>query len=189
LDCPQKVRHFLGAFFMGQSKYSLEFKTDCVVKVLQRHHSISVVAKELGISKSLVKQWVKYYIQHGSKGLLRIRNRVYDVKFKLKVLHSISESHLSIKQACLKFNIGAESSILNWQHAYEKSGILGLENKPRGRPKIMSDNKDKKRKSDKVLTREEELLLENERLRAEIDYLKKLDALALASKKQKPSKS
>lgn len=53
----------------------------------------------------------------------------------------------------------------------------------------MSENKDKKRKSDKVLTREEELLLENERLRAEIDYLKKLDALALASKKQKPSKS
>jgi len=173
---------------MGKSKYSLEFKTDCVVKVLQRHQSISVVAKELGISKSLVKQWIKYYVQHGSKGLLRIHNRVYEVKFKLKVLQSISEGHLSIKQACLNFNIGAESSILNWQHAYEKIGILGLENKPRGRPKIMSNNKDKKRKSEKVLTREEELLLENARLHAEIDYLKKLDALALASKKQKPSK-
>lgn len=78
---------------------------------------------------------------------------------------------------------------MNWQHAYEKSGILGLENKPRGRPKIMSNNKGKKKKSDKFLTREQELLLENERLRAEIDYLKKLDALALASKKQKPSRS
>lgn len=55
---------------MGKSKYSLEFKTDCVVNVLQRHHSISVVAKELGINKSLLKQWVKYYIQHGCKGLL-----------------------------------------------------------------------------------------------------------------------
>ncbi|MCT2563702.1 helix-turn-helix domain-containing protein [Chryseobacterium herbae] len=174
---------------MGKSKYSLEFKTACVVKVLQGCNSISSVAKELEISKSLVKQWIKYYVQHGSGGLLRTNNRVYDARFKLKVLQSISESHLSVKQACLKFNIGAESSILNWQHAYEKSGILGLENKPKGRPKIMNNNKGKKKKSDKSLTREQELLLENERLRAEIDYLKKLDALALASKKQKPSRS
>lgn len=47
----------------------------------------------------------------------------------------------------------------------------------------MSDYKRKKRKSDKPLTREEELLLENERLRAEIAVLKKLDALILARKK------
>jgi len=54
-----------------------------------------------------LKQWVKYYIQHGSKDR-RIHNRV----FKLKVLQSISENHLSVKQACLTFNVGAESSIL-----------------------------------------------------------------------------
>ncbi|WP_454046887.1 transposase [Chryseobacterium sp. Marseille-Q8038] len=110
IDCPQKLDTFRG-IFAGKSKYSLEFKTDCVVKVLQRHRSISVVAKELVISKSLLKQWVKYYNQHGFRGLLRIHNRVYDVKFKLKVLQSISESHLSIKQACLQFNIGVKSSI------------------------------------------------------------------------------
>ena len=49
----------------------------------------------------------------------------------------------------------------------------------------MSDYKRKKRKSDKPLTREKELLLENERLRAEIAVLKKLDALILARKKPK----
>lgn len=78
---------------------------------------------------------------------------------------------------------------MNWQRDYEKGGILGLENKPIGRPKIMSDYKRKKRKSDKPLTREEELLLENERLRAENDFLKKLDALTLKKNKQKPSKN
>ncbi|MDH6253088.1 transposase [Chryseobacterium sp. H1D6B] len=174
---------------MGRSKYSLEFKVACVDKILQYNHSISSLSNELGVNKSLLKQWVKYYVQYGFKGLVRTNNRIYDVKFKLKVLQSISRNSLSVKQACLKFNIGAESSVLNWQNAYEKSGILGLENKPRGRPKIMSTNKDRKKKSDKVLTREQELLLENERLRAEIAYLKKLDALTLASKKQKPSKS
>ena len=44
-------------------------------------------------------------------------------------------------------------------------GIAGLQSKPKGRPKSMSDYKRKKRKTDKPLTREEELLLENESLR------------------------
>jgi len=36
LDCPQKVRHFLGAFlFMGISKYSLEFKKNCVETIIR----------------------------------------------------------------------------------------------------------------------------------------------------------
>lgn len=103
----------------------------------------------------------------------------------MKVLASIREGKYSIKESAVKFNIAAESSIINWQRDYEKSGILGLENKPRGRPKMMNDYKRKKRKSDKPLTREEELLLENERLRAEIAVLKKLDALILARKKPK----
>ena len=37
-------------------------------------------------------------------------------------------------------------------------GIAGLQPKPKGRPKSMSDYKRKKRKTDKPLTREEELL-------------------------------
>ena len=50
----------------------------------------------------------------------------------------------------------------------------------------MSDYQRKKKKSGKPLTREEELLLENERLRAEIDFLKKLDALIQARRNPKP---
>lgn len=100
-------------------------------------------------------------------------------------MEEIDSGRSSIKESALKFNIAAESSIINWQRNYEKFGILGLENKSRGRPKIMSDYKRKKKKSDKPLTREEELLLENERLRAEIAVLKKLDALILARKKPK----
>ncbi|MNL14753.1 hypothetical protein D3C87_1357100 [compost metagenome] len=53
----------------------------------------------------------------------------------------------------------------------------------------MSDFKDKKSKSEKPLTREEELLLENEALRCEIDYLKKLQALIQAEEKAKNRKS
>ncbi|WP_446681951.1 helix-turn-helix domain-containing protein [Epilithonimonas hominis] len=133
----------------------------------------------------MVRRWVKFYELYGVAGLERSGNRKFSVEFKLKVLREIDSGRLSIKESALKFNIAAESSIINWQRNYEKFGILGLENKSRGRPKIMSDYKRKKRKSDKPLTREEELLLENERLRAEIAVLKKLDALILARKKPK----
>lgn len=59
----------------------------------------------------------------------------------------------------------------------------------------MTNYKRKKRKSDQPLTREEELLLENERLRAEVDFLKKFNALIqaeenkLKGKKNKPLKN
>ena len=67
-------------------------------------------------------------------------------------------------------------------------GIAGLQPKPKGRPKSMSDYKRKKRKTDKPLTREEELLLENERLRCENALLKKLQALIQAEEAAKKRK-
>lgn len=168
---------------MGISKYSLEFKKNCVETIIRDSRSAKSVAQDLGLDTAMVRRWVKFYDLYGAAGLQRRSNREYNVRFKLKVLEEIDSGRSSIKESALKFNIAAESSIINWQRNYGKFGILGLENKSRGRPKIMSDYKRKKRKSDKPLTREEELLLENERLRAEIAVLKKLDALILARKK------
>lgn len=170
---------------MGISKYSLEFKKNCVEKIIRGSLSASSVAHDLGLAAAMVRRWMKFYELYGIAGLQRRSNREFSVKLKLKVLEGIDSGMFSIKESALKFNIAAESSIINWQRNYEKFGILGLENRPRGRPKIMNDYKRKQRKSDKPLTREEELLLENERLRAEIAVLKKLDALILARKKPK----
>ena len=170
---------------MGESKYSLEFKVSCVEKIKKKDLSIHSLAQELGLDATVVRKWKRFYDLYGIEGLQRRSNRRYDVKFKLRVLETIKAQDLSLKQAAARFNIAAESSITNWRSAYEKSGILGLQNKPKGRPAIMSDYQRKKKKSGKPLTREEELLLENERLRAEIDFLKKLDALTLKKNKQK----
>jgi transposase len=52
----------------------------------------------------------------------------------------------------------------------------------------MSNFKRKKRKSDKPLTKEEELLLKIEKLRCENDLLKKLQALIQAKEKAKKLK-
>ena len=99
----------------------------------------------------------------------------------------ISQKSLSLRAACIKFDIPSESTIVTWQKRYNKEGLLGLETKTRGRPSSMQFKRSKK-KSDKPLSREEELLKENELLRAENALLKKLQALIQAeeNKGRKP---
>jgi hypothetical protein len=53
MQCPQKVRHYLGAFFMGRKvKYPLEFKVGCVEEVLKCHRTIGSVAATNGCDES-----------------------------------------------------------------------------------------------------------------------------------------
>lgn len=177
-------------------KYDLSFKLECVKLVVEEHHSCCFVSKQKSIEESMVRRWVDSYNHYGLLGLEpRKSQTVYTVDFKLKVLNEIENNHLSLREARLKFNIPSDSIIIQWQRKMATFGLKGLEPKPRGRPKTMADYKRKKRKSDKPLTREEELLLENERLRCEVDFLKKFNALIqaeedqLKGKKSKPLKN
>lgn len=167
---------------MGRKvKYDLSFKLECVKLVIEEHHSCCFVSKQKSIEESMVRRWVSSYNYYGLIGLEPRKNQsVYSVDFKLKVLNEIENNHLSLREARLKFNIPSDSIIIEWQNKFVTFGVKGLEPKPRGRPKTMADYKRKKRKSDKPLTREEELLLENERLRCEVDFLKKFNALIQA---------
>jgi transposase len=129
------------------------------------------------------------YKTHGKIGLSARKNQSYTVDFKLKVLQTIGEEHLSLSETRVKFNIPSDSIIIKWQKDFASFGLAGLLPKSKGRPKSMSDSKGKKHKPDKPLTREEELLLENESLRCELDVLKKLHALIQAEENAKKRRS
>ena len=167
-------------------KYPYEFKLLCVKEVLEQHFSINSVAKKYNVDNKSVDLWIDLYQKHGGFGLLPRKNQTYNIDFKIKVLKSVKEKSLSLREACLCFNIPTKSIIIKWQKDFANFGIEGLKPKQRGRPISMSDFKRKKRKSDKPLTREEELLKENERLRCENELLKKLQALIQARKNPKP---
>jgi len=173
---------------MGRkAKYSYEFKLRCVKQVLNQHQTVDAVSKLNGCHHTTLHDWIRFYEKYGKKSLFPRKNNVYSLPFKLKVLEAIDKDLLSFSEACLKFNIPTKSVIIKWQRNYKKEGIIGLNNKPRGKPKTMQFKRAKK-KSNKPLTREEELLLENESLRAELDLLKKLQALIQQeqNKKHKP---
>jgi transposase len=167
-------------------KYDYAFKLSCVELVIKRHYSSEYVSKLKDLSESLIRKWVGVFKVFGAFGLLPRKNCTYTIKFKLTVLKSIEKDCLSLSACRLRFNISSDSIILKWKKDFANFGIDGLRPKPRGRPTSMINTKPKKPKSDKPLTREDELLKENERLRCENDLLKKLHALAQARKKQEP---
>jgi transposase len=170
-----------------RNKYGYEFRLRCVEAALKGIDSIKGIAKKNGFQESNLRLWIGFYEHYGKAGLKPRPYRHYDISFKLEVLAAIDCELLSLRTACVRFNIPSESVIISWQKAYKLNGQLGLMPKIKGRPMTTKQPiKRKPRKSAKPLTKEEELLKENEYLKAENELLKKLQALVQTNKKQKP---
>jgi transposase len=172
---------------LKRKKYSFNFKLDCVESILKKNYSVTWVAKEKSINRTNLRLWLGFYKKYGKEGLKRRENRSYTPSFKREVLLAMDKEQLSLYTACVRFNISSESVIISWRKSYELNGQAGLIAKSKGRSKKMKQPiKRKARKTTKPLTREEELLIENEYLKAENELLKKLQALVQTNKKQKP---
>ncbi len=62
MQCPQRVRHYLGAFFMERKvKYDYEFKLYWVAEVLKRHRTVGSVGKSKGRDESNIRKWIGFY--------------------------------------------------------------------------------------------------------------------------------
>jgi transposase len=104
-------------------------------------------------------------------------------EFKQKVIEDIRENHLSYSEAMRKYGIYGKMSIQNWERIYLEEGPEGLYIERRGRANGASGvQKGRRPNLDKKV--EEDLIAENQRLRAENDYLKKLNALVLEEERQ-----
>ena len=72
--------------------------------------------------------------------------------------------------------------VRSWERKYLEEGYEGLMKDNRGRPSINGKKRGRPPKLDKKV--EEDLIAENQRLRMEIEYLKKLSALVLADERE-----
>ncbi|WP_437832638.1 helix-turn-helix domain-containing protein (plasmid) [Niallia taxi] len=122
----------------------------------------------------------------------------YSGNFKLKIVQEYLKSALSYDRLAQKYSIPSSSPIKNWVSAYkafgEKEGIEGLQQKAKGRPSMSKKPKTTANKQNKPVSREEQLERENEMLRLEVAYLKKLKAFrenpdAFLEKHKQPSPS
>ena len=166
-------------------KHSASFRLQ-IIKDNQQGDSIRYLSEKWNISTSLIRNWIDHYGSNGAKGLLP-RNRVYHTKeFKLNVVKVYKDKELSLRDCCLQFNIPAQSTLSSWVSKYEQLGIEGLREQ-KGRPAIMKKDNPAAKKT-APLTRLEELEKENLYLRAENDFLKKLDALTREKQTQQSKK-
>ena len=78
---------------------------------------------------------------------------------------------------------GTRQMVQRWERIYLEEGIEGFMKKRCGRPR---KNDHSRKPLDKSV--EEDLIAENQRLRMELEYLKKLSALVLAEEQEKNKK-
>ena len=109
------------------------------------------------------------------------KNKIYSPEFKISVILDMRENHLSYKEAVRRYDLGkvdsggARQMLQRWERKYLEEGIEGLEKDNRGRPTANGKKRGRPPKLDKQV--EEDLIAENQRLRMENEYLKKLNAL------------
>ena len=107
----------------------------------------------------------------------------YSAEFKIGVIMDMREHHMGYRETVRKYwdvSKGQEANYKNavqrWERIYLEEGAEGLMKERRGRACSASGTrKGRPPKLDKKV--EEDLIAENQRLRMEIEYLKKLDAL------------
>ena len=176
--CTPKVRvktNFWGVFFMA--KYSEQFKLMLVREYQKGKVGYNLLAEKHNMtSSSPIKRWVKLYEKFGMDGLMRKKDKqTSPVQFKLDVLSFMKRTGSSEMETALHFGLTNPPMITAWKKAFQEGVIEGL-NKIKGRPSMSDKAKNKKNTESKEMSYEQKLERENELLRLEVEYLKKLRA-------------
>ena len=173
-------------------KYSYELKLKIVLEYSEGLLGTKLLAKKYEISShSLVHKWINQYKKYGKDGLKpKKTNKKYPLNFKLNVLIFNQDTGASYRETANAFGISEPSLIANWKRAYLKEGSAGL-NKQIGRPskmtKLNSDKLNKEQHIEKDSTAADKIELlkkENEYLKIELEYLKKLKARGLKDSRE-----
>ena len=100
----------------------------------------------------------------------------YSAEYKLNVIMDMREHRFGYVETARKYDIPNYRVIQRWERIFLEEGVEGLMKERRGRACAASGTK--KGRPPKLDSKvEEDLIAENQRLRMEIEYLKKLDAL------------
>lgn len=110
-----------------------------------------------------------------------VPNKRYTPEFKKRVVEAVIQEGLSYKEAARIYGIQGHDRIQSWERIYLEEGAEGLAIERRGR-----SSSGRPRKLPKEV--EGDLLAEVQRLRAENEYLKNLQALVLEDERRQRRK-
>ena len=110
-----------------------------------------------------------------------IPNRRYSGEFKQQVIETMRSEGLSYQETQKRFDIAGKDRIYSWERIYLEEGPEGLYIERRG-------HGSKGRPPNFEKSKEEDLIAENQRLKAEVAYLKNLQALVLKDERHQRKK-
>ena len=119
------------------------------------------------------------------------KQKKYSAEFKIGVIMDMREHRLSYHETVRKYELGndkqggARLMLQRWERIYCEEGAEGVMKERRGRNNTNGKRGRPPKLEPKV---EEDLIAENQRLRMEIEYLKKLSALVLAEEQKNGKK-
>lgn len=167
-------------------KYKTEFKLQVVTSFLRGDGGAKLLARRWSVPEEKIRTWVSQYRLHGIDGL-RPKRSAYSPEFKQQVLSHQDREQLSSRRVAAIYDIRNPNQVVVWRRSLTQGSSEGLEN-TMPTPERKPERHCSAPPQTAILESTDALREENERLRAEVAYLKKVYALIRAKRSVAPTK-
>ena len=144
-----------------------------IYELRKQGESFRQLSNQFGINISNLRYMIKLIDRYGIEFVKKGKNRYYSPELKQEMINKVLHEGWTKDRVSLEYGLPSRTILLNWLAQYKRNGYTIVE-KTRGRAPEMGR---KRKKIWEEMTELERLQEENERLRTEVAYLKKLKEL------------
>lgn len=168
-------------------KYRTDFKLKVVKSFFAGDGGAKLLARQWSVPEEKIRTWVSHYRLHGIDGL-RPKRSTYTAQFKLQVLSHQDREQLSSRQVAAIYDIRNPNQVVVWRRKLDEGGVEAFGIWEQEHASMKKERRCPAPPSTSITDSTRALREENEQLRAEVAYLKKLQALIRSKRSAAPTK-